>query len=292
MRKPLGRKGGGGRRGPDGGGNGALGGGKFTTKSGGEERDGGGKFNSNGRGGGEDRQVVNIRPKGPNRGEAEEGTDKEVENKEEEIGGDGAALADSSDNCKRRGGRAGKGKVGGRGKENVRDIMEEVWGGVDPLEGGKNGGPIEEVVSLPEVCLEEEEALAAGGGREEGIADGEEVGEGGAAWEKGVLGRVDEGGNEGDKERGEVFTNDPVEGVCDSDGAKLVGKGGREDFGDEGDVGGREGGRKAIRESGSREEGGPEGFGVRKKRFPSGVRDTIRAGRRTAKTGNDGLKKG
>jgi hypothetical protein len=163
---------------------------------------------------------------------------------------------------------------------------------VDPLKRSKNGRPVEEVVGLPKVGLEEEEALTTGWSGEEGITDGEEVGEGGAAREKSVLGRVDEGGNEGDEERSEVFTNNPVKGVGNGDGTELVGKGGREDFGNERDVGSRERGRKAIGKSGSREEGGPEGFGVREKGFPSGIGNSVRARRRTAKAGDNGVEKG
>ena len=47
----------------------------------------------------------------------------------------------------------------------------------------------------------------------------------GAAWEEGVLGLVNERANEGDKEGSKVLPNDPINGIGDSDGPELFGRG-------------------------------------------------------------------
>ena len=92
-------------------------------------------------------------------------------------------------------------------------------------EGIENRIPVQEVVCLFEVCLEKKEELFLLHSGEEAITDAEEVGEGGAAGEESMLGGVEERREEGNKEGGEVFTNDPIEGVGDSDGPELVGRG-------------------------------------------------------------------
>ena len=103
-------------------------------------------------------------------------------------------------------------------------------------EGVENRITVQEVVRLFEVCLEKKEELFLLHSGEEAITDAEEVGEGGAAGEESMLGGVEERREEGDEEGGEVFTHDPIEGVGDSDGPELVGRGSGEDFGEEGDV--------------------------------------------------------
>ncbi len=75
------------------------------------------------------------------------------------------------------------------------------------------------------------------GSREEFIVDGEKVGEGRTAREKGVLGGVNERQNERDEGPGEILTNNAVDRGGDGDGPELVRRGGWEGLGNEGDVG-------------------------------------------------------
>ena len=111
---------------------------------------------------------------------------------------------------------------------------------MNPSKGVEDGVTVEEVVGLLEIGLDEEEEGATVGGGEETVTDGEEGGEGGTPREKSMLGRVDDGREEGNKEGGEILTDDAVWGRGNSDWPELVrGRGGK-DFGDEGDVGGGE----------------------------------------------------
>lgn len=70
---------------------------------------------------------------------------------------------------------------------------------MEPSEGKKDGVAVKEIVRLLEIGLDEEEEGGAMGSREEPVADGKKVAERGAAWEKGVLRRVKERGDKGNK---------------------------------------------------------------------------------------------
>ena len=104
--------------------------------------------------------------------------------------------------------------------------------------------------------MDKEEEGLAGGSRKEAVTDGEEVGKGGAAREKGVLGGVEERGDKRNEKGGEVPPNNPICGGGDSYRPELVRGGNREGLGDQGDVRGREGGGEAIRGGSRGDEGG------------------------------------
>jgi hypothetical protein len=109
-RRPTGRKDKTARRGRrDGAGDGGLGGTEFSPKGTFVYRSRGSEEGKGIRGGGEEGEIINVSSNtaGGNWGE---GADKEVENKDEEVGGDGAPLSNARDHLQIGGGGSGKEK--------------------------------------------------------------------------------------------------------------------------------------------------------------------------------------
>ncbi len=96
---------------------------------------------------------------------------------------------------------------------------------MDPRESLEDRIMIQEVVSFLKVRLNKDRESLSRAGGEKGVTDLKEVVKEGTTREEGVLGFMNKWTDKRDKERGEVLSDNPINGIGDSDGPKLLRRG-------------------------------------------------------------------